>query len=77
LSNQRFARAVEPGNLRLISYAKRREEPRSQGLPTQVKPFLRPRETAVAQAARGHDAATPPDEGDAVAPLRQWKNEFR
>jgi hydroxyacylglutathione hydrolase len=86
LSNLRFARAVEPGNLQLISYAKRCEELRSRDLPTlastieverQVNPFLRTRVPAVAQAARGHDPATPPDEVGVFTTLRQWKNEFR
>jgi hydroxyacylglutathione hydrolase len=75
---------VEPGNLELIQYAKRCEDTRSQGLPTlpstiglekQVNPFLRTRVAAVARAARGHDASTPPDEVGVFATLRQWKNE--
>ena len=86
LSNLRFALGVEPGNLELVHYAKRCEDLRSRGLPTlpstiglerQVNPFLRTRVAAVAQAARGHDAATPPDEVGVFATLRQWKNEFR
>jgi hydroxyacylglutathione hydrolase len=86
LSNLRFAIAVEPGNLELVHYAKRCEDLRSQSLPTlpstiglekQVNPFLRTCVPAVAQAARGHDAATPPDEVGVFATLRQWKNEFR
>jgi hydroxyacylglutathione hydrolase len=86
LSNLRFASAVEPGNLELVHYAKRCEDLRSQGLPTlpstiglerQVNPFLRTRVPAVVQAARGHDAATPPDEVSVFATLRQWKNEYK
>ena len=86
LSNLRFATAVEPGNLELIHYSKRCEELRARGLPTlpssiglekQVNPFLRTREPAVARAARGHDAATAPDEVGVFATLRKWKNEFR
>lgn len=86
LSNLKFATAVEPGNLQLIHYRQRCEELRAQGLPTlpssiglekQVNPFLRTREPAVVQAARGHDAATAPDEVSVFATLRQWKNEFR
>jgi hydroxyacylglutathione hydrolase len=86
LSNLRFAIAVEPGNLELVHYAKRCEDLRSHGLPTlpstiglerQVNPFLRTRVPAVVQAARGHDAATPPDDVSVFATLRQWKNEFR
>jgi hydroxyacylglutathione hydrolase len=86
LGNLKFATAVEPGNLELIHYSKRCEELRARGLPTlpssiglerQVNPFLRTREPAVVQAARGHDAATAPDEVSVFATLRQWKNEFR
>ncbi len=86
LSNLKFARAVEPGNLQLVNYTKRCEELRAQGLPTlpstieterQVNPFLRTRESDVVQAARGHDAATAPDEVSVFATLRQWKNGFK
>lgn len=86
LSNLGFASTVEPGNLELVHYAKRCQDMRSQGLPTlpstiglerQVNPFLRTRVPAVVQAARGHDAATTPDEVSVFATLRQWKNEFR
>lgn len=86
LSNLRFALGVEPGNLELVHYAKRCEDLRSRGLPTlpstiglerQVNPFLRTGVAVVARAARGHDAATPPDEVGVFATLRQWKNEFR
>lgn len=86
LGNLNFALAVEPGNLPLISYSKRCQELRAQGQPTlpstigrekQVNPFLRTRETAVVQAARGHDAATAPDEVGVFTTLRQWKNAFR
>ena len=61
LSNLKFARAVEPGNLQLINCSKRCEEMPAQGRPAlpssielemQVTPFLR-------------------------TPLRQWKNGFR
>jgi hydroxyacylglutathione hydrolase len=86
LNNLAFAAAVEPGNLELINYRKRCEELRDQGLPTlpssiglekRINPFLRTRERAVVQAARGHDAATGPDEVGVFATLRQWKNTFR
>jgi hydroxyacylglutathione hydrolase len=86
LSNLKFATAVEPGNLELISYRKRREELRAQGLRTlpstigldkRIHPFLRTREPAVVQAARGHDAATAPDEVSVFAALRQWNNGFK
>lgn len=86
LSNLKFALAVEPGNLDLIHYMQRCQDMRAQGQPTlpssiglekQVNPFLRTSVPAVVQAARGHDASTPPDEVGVFATLRQWKNEFK
>jgi len=86
LSNLKFATAVEPGNANLSHYRQQCEERRSRGEPTlpstialerQVNPFLRTRETAVAQAALAHDGADPHDEVAVFASLRQWKNEFR
>jgi len=86
LSNLKFARAVEPGNVQLIQYQQRCEELRARDLPTlpssigqerEVNPFLRTRLPAVAQAARAHDAAAPPDEVGVFATLRHWKNQFK
>ncbi len=87
LSNLKFATAVEPGNSQLIHYRQQCEQRRSRGEPTlpstiavenDVNPFLRTREPAVAQAARGHDPQADPADPVAVfAALRQWKNEFR
>lgn len=87
LSNLKFATAVEPGNSQLIHYRQQCEQRRSRGEPTlpstiavenDVNPFLRTREPAVAQAARGHDPLADPADPVAVfAALRQWKNEFR
>ncbi len=86
LSNLKFARAVEPGNTELIHYQQRCEELRAGKLPTlpstieqerQINPFLRSRLEGVAQAARAHDGATPPDDVAVFATLRQWKNEFK
>ena len=87
LSNLKFARAVEPGNAALLHYSSRCEALRAQNLPTlpsqmalerDINPFLRVRETAVAQAACGYDTQAHQDDAAAVlAALRQWKNEFR
>jgi hydroxyacylglutathione hydrolase len=85
LSNLKFARAVEPGNLELINYTTRGEELRARDLPTlpstigqekRINPFLRSRLPGVSQVVRAHDAASPDDVG-VFAPLRKWKNEFR
>jgi hydroxyacylglutathione hydrolase len=86
LSNLKFARAVEPGNDELMHYVQRCEGLRASNLPTlpstiaqeqQINPFLRARVPAVAQAARAHDGATPPDTVGVFATLRHWKNEFK
>jgi hydroxyacylglutathione hydrolase len=68
-----------------VNYARWCEARRKDALPTlpssidrerRVNPFLRCDETAVAQAARSHGAAS--DEPVAVlTALRQWKNDFR
>ena len=86
LSNLRFARAVEPGNLALAEYQARCTALRAAGTPTlpstvgterAVNPFLRSREGPVTQAVRAHAALTHNDEVAVFAALRQWKNEFR
>ena len=86
LSNLKFARAVEPGNLELINYQRRCEAlrdrqqptlPSTIGLERQVNPFLRTREPAVVSAAQAYNGADPADETAVFAAIRQWKNEFR
>lgn len=87
LSNLKFARAVEPGNAALLHYSSHCEALRAQNQPTlpsrmalerDINPFLRVRQTAVAQAAKGYDVQVHQDDAVAVlAALRQWKNEFR
>jgi hydroxyacylglutathione hydrolase len=87
LGNLKFATTVEPGNTQLIHYRQQCEQRRSRGEPTlpstialeiSVNPFLRTRQPAVAQAARGRDPVADPADPVAVfAALRQWKNEFR
>ena len=87
LGNLKFATAVEPGTAKLVHYRQQCGERRSRGGPTlpstnalenSVNPFLRTRQPAVAQAARGHDLAADPADAVAVfAALRPWKNEFQ
>jgi len=87
LSNLKFARAVEPGNVALLNYITACEALRADGQPTlpsrldverEINPFLRVRQPAVAQAAQGYDARVNQDDAVAVlAALRHWKNEFR
>ena len=87
LSNLKFARAVEPGNAALLHCSSQCEALRAQNQPTlpsqmalerDINPFLRVRQSPVAQAAQGYDAQVSLDDAVAVlAALRQWKNEFR
>lgn len=87
LSNLRFARAVEPENTELAAHAAECERLRRQGLPTlpsrlalerRINPFLRTRESAVAQSARRFDPSVDPASPVQVfAVLRRWKDEFR
>ena len=87
LSNLKFARAVEPGNAALLHYSSQCEALRAQNQPTlpsqmalerDINPFLRVRQSPVAQAAQGYDAQVSLDDAVAVlAALRQWKIEFR
>lgn len=87
VSNLKFARAVEPGNAELLHYSSQCDALRADKQPTlpstialerQINPFLRVRQPAVAEAARGYDLQLNQDDAVAVlAALRQWKNEFR
>lgn len=85
LSNLRFARTVEPRNLRLAEYTAWCEGRRAAGLPTlpsriglerEINPFLRCDDPDVAAAARSmQPGARSPVQ--VLASLRQWKNDFR
>ncbi len=84
LSNLRFARAVEPGNLALQRYTQQCEALRAQQHPTlpstlaverDINPFLRSREPAIVQAVQPRAQAH--DEAGIFAALRLWKNDFR
>jgi hydroxyacylglutathione hydrolase len=86
LSNLKFARAVEPGNAKLIDYQRHCEALRARHQPTlpstiaqerAVNPFLRTRETAVVRAAQAYNGADPADETSVFAAIRQWKNDYR
>ena len=86
LRDLKFARAAEPGNLKLINYQRRCEELRTRNLPAlpstneqerDINPFPRTRLPAVTQAARIPLAATPPDDAAVLGALRKWKNEFK
>ena len=85
LSNLRFARVVEPGNVALAEYELHCQAQRARGEPTlptnmaqerAINPFLRCREPEVAQSVCGQ-AASASDEVAVFAALRQWKNEFK
>ena len=85
LSNLRFARAVEPGNVQLADYEAQCKALRASALPTlpstlalerQINPFLRTREDTVIRAAQAFDATASGETG-VFAAIRQWKNEFK
>lgn len=85
LANLRFAAAVEPDNRSVREYAAECTARRARGEPTlpsllgrerQVNPFLRCRETAVAQAAGRHAGKRLADPVDVFAELRRWKDGF-
>ena len=87
LSNLRFARAVEPGNLKLASHFMVCEALRADGLPTlpsrmdlerEINPFLRSRKASVAQSVKLRDESlNTADEVAVFAHLREWKNQFK
>ncbi len=85
LSNLRFARTVEPGNVALQQYEqdcmalRQREQPTLPStLATEllINPFLRSREASVKGAVQAW-RSTADDAAAVFASLRQWKNEFR
>lgn len=89
-SNLRFARAVEPGNAALATYADEVSSLRARGLSTvpstiarelAINPFLRTAVPEVRAAAQAHATATglptAVDEVSTLAVLREWKNGYR
>jgi hydroxyacylglutathione hydrolase len=86
LSNIRFALAVEPNNVNLLSWSERAKELRDKGLPTlpttigqelQVNPFMRCDQVEVIESAKaksGH--AKLPDAAHVLAVIRAWKDQF-
>jgi hydroxyacylglutathione hydrolase len=85
VANLRFARAVEPGNRDVMSYAAEAAGWRSRNLPTlpstldrerRVNPFLRCSQPAVETAARRHVGRELPDPIEVFAVLRYWKDTF-
>jgi hydroxyacylglutathione hydrolase len=86
LSNLRFAREVEPQNEALLTRIEAEEQKRQQNIPTvpstigmekKTNPFLRFRETGIADKllATGHLSSREPIA--VFAALRQWKNSYR
>lgn len=86
LSNLKFANVVEPGNANLVNYTKLCQTLRVNQQPTlpstieterQINPFLRSRETTVRQSIQAHAPHnSTPDDAQAFAILREWKNNF-
>jgi hydroxyacylglutathione hydrolase len=86
LSNIRFALAVEPNNVNLISWAERAQELRQKGLPTlpttigqelQVNPFMRCDQAEVIASAKAvSDQTDLPTLAHVLAVIRAWKDRF-
>lgn len=85
LSNLRFARAVEPGNVALQARQQHCEAQRAQGVPTlpstlaeerATNPFLRTAEPTVRAAAERQRPGSGADAVDAFAAIRAWKDGF-
>jgi hydroxyacylglutathione hydrolase len=86
LSNIRFALAVEPNNVNLISWSEKAQELRAKDLPTlpttigqelQVNPFMRCDQAEVISSAKsvsGHDSL--PSSAHVLAVIRAWKDRF-
>jgi len=86
LSNIRFALAVEPNNLNLISWSEKAKALRSQNLPTlpttigqelQVNPFMRcDQEGVIAMAKEVSSQQSLPTPAHVLAVIRAWKDRF-
>jgi hydroxyacylglutathione hydrolase len=86
LSNIRFALAVEPNNVNLISWSEHAKTLREQGLPTlpttigqelQVNPFMRSDQLEVIESAKAVSGqAQLPSPAHVLAVIRAWKDNF-
>ncbi|OYV36740.1 MAG: hydroxyacylglutathione hydrolase [Thiomonas sp. 20-64-5] len=86
LSNLQFARAADPANTGVVAHQARclalREQclptlPSSIGLEKSINPFLRTAQPGVVQALERHRGHKPEDAIQALAWLREWKNDFK
>ncbi|MDY0330343.1 MAG: hydroxyacylglutathione hydrolase [Thiomonas sp.] len=86
LSNLQFARAADPLNEAVVAHQKRCLALRAEGLPTlpshiglekQINPFLRTDQPGVLQALERLRGEKPRDAVQALAWLREWKNDFK
>ncbi|MBU3578028.1 hydroxyacylglutathione hydrolase [Polynucleobacter sp. UK-Kesae-W10] len=86
LSNIRFALAVEPNNVNLLSWSQRAQELRAKGLPTlpttigqelQVNPFMRCDQAEVQASAKTISGQVDlPTPAHVLAVIRAWKDRF-
>lgn len=87
LSNLKFAREVEPGNVALLHRMEQEQAKRAEGLPTvpstigqerASNPFLRCGEAAIAaRLEQAERLAAGSDPVQVFAALRAWKNDYR
>lgn len=85
LSNIRFARTVDPGNLQLIEWEHTAQALRNKNMPTipttlalekAVNPFLRCDQQGIVNSAQNYSAKALADPLSVFAVLREWKNNF-
>ncbi|MES2949906.1 MAG: hydroxyacylglutathione hydrolase [Pseudomonadota bacterium] len=85
LNNLKFAREVEPDNLRLAAYQARCQALRMRNLPTlpstidterEINPFMRSEQPTIIASAHRFDANGVALHG-VFSTLRQWKNQYR
>lgn len=85
LSNIRFARTVDPGNLQLIELERTAQALRNKNIPTipttlalekTVNPFLRCDQQDIVRGAQNYSAKSLLDPVSVFTVLREWKNNF-
>jgi hydroxyacylglutathione hydrolase len=85
-SNLQFARVADPDNPEVAAHLARCQALRAQGLPTlpssigqekNINPFLRTTQPGVLRALQRHRGRYPADAVQALAWLREWKNDFK
>ena len=86
ISNLQFARVADPSNARVLNHLAHCQALRANGRPTlpstiglekQINPFLRTSDPGVLRTLEARVGRRPKDAVEALAWLREWKNEFK